>query len=48
MNKTKIEWADYTINPVKGLCPMACPVCFITCSMVNVIREVHYASNRRN
>ncbi len=24
MNKTKIEWCDYTINPVKGLCPMAC------------------------
>jgi protein gp37 len=28
MNKTKIEWADYTINPVKGLCPMACPYCY--------------------
>ncbi len=24
MNKTKIEWCDYTINPVKGLCPTAC------------------------
>jgi protein gp37 len=24
MNKTKIEWADYTINPVKGLCPVDC------------------------
>ncbi len=24
MPKTKIPWADYTINPVKGLCPMAC------------------------
>ncbi len=24
MNKTKIEWCDYTINPIKGLCPMAC------------------------
>ncbi len=24
MNKTKIEWCDYTINPVKGLCPMHC------------------------
>ncbi len=24
MNKTKIPWADYTINPVKGLCPMDC------------------------
>ncbi len=23
-NKTKIEWCDYTINPVKGLCPMHC------------------------
>jgi len=28
MNKTKIEWCDYTINPVKGLCPMACPYCY--------------------
>jgi protein gp37 len=24
MNKTAIEWCDYTINPVKGLCPMDC------------------------
>lgn len=28
MNKTKIEWCDYTINPVKGLCPMACTYCY--------------------
>lgn len=28
MNQTKIEWCDYTINPVKGLCPMACPYCY--------------------
>jgi protein gp37 len=28
MNRTKIEWCDYTINPVKGLCPMACPYCY--------------------
>jgi len=28
MSKTKIEWADYTINPVKGLCPMACDYCY--------------------
>ncbi len=28
MNKTKIPWADYTLNPVKGLCPMACPYCY--------------------
>lgn len=28
MNKTKIEWCDYTINPVKGLCPMACYYCY--------------------
>lgn len=26
--KTKIEWCDYTINPVKGLCPMACDYCY--------------------
>ncbi len=24
MGKTKIEWCDYTLNPVKGLCPVAC------------------------
>ena len=28
MNKTAIEWCDYTINPVKGLCPMACDYCY--------------------
>ena len=24
MSKTKIEWCDYTINPIKGLCPVDC------------------------
>ena len=28
MNKTKIPWCDYTANPVKGLCPMACSYCY--------------------
>ncbi len=35
MSKTKIEWVKnqdgsqgYTINPVKGLCPVACPYCY--------------------
>jgi protein gp37 len=28
MNRTKIEWCDYVINPVKGLCPMACSYCY--------------------
>lgn len=28
MQKTKIEWANFTINPVKGLCPMACSYCY--------------------
>ncbi len=28
MNRTKIPWADFSINPVKGLCPMACPYCY--------------------
>lgn len=23
-----IGWCDHTINPVKGLCPMACPYCY--------------------
>jgi len=28
MNKTDIEWCDFTINPVKGLCPVACSYCY--------------------
>jgi protein gp37 len=28
MIKSKIEWTDYTINPVKGLCPVACSYCY--------------------
>ncbi|MBA7637626.1 hypothetical protein ES703_45272 [subsurface metagenome] len=35
MNKTKIEWVKnpdktqgYSLNPVKGKCPMACPYCY--------------------
>ncbi len=28
MNKTKIEWADYVWNPIKGLCPVGCWYCY--------------------
>jgi len=28
MNRTKIEWADYTWNPIKGLCPVGCWYCY--------------------
>jgi|SRR3990167_1175044 len=28
MSKTKIEWCDYSVNPVKGLCPVACSYCY--------------------
>lgn len=28
MQKTRIDWCDYTLNPVKGLCPMACSYCY--------------------
>jgi protein gp37 len=28
MNKTKIEWCDFTWNPIKGLCPEACWYCY--------------------
>ena len=28
MSKSKIEWCDYAINPVKGLCPVACSYCY--------------------
>ncbi len=28
MKKSKIEWCDYTINPIKGYCPNDCPYCY--------------------
>jgi protein gp37 len=28
MNKTKIEWCDFTWNPIKGLCPVGCWYCY--------------------
>lgn len=28
MQKTKIEWADYSWNPVKGICPNNCWYCY--------------------
>jgi len=28
MNKTKIEWADYTWNPIRGLCSVGCWYCY--------------------
>jgi protein gp37 len=28
MSKTKIEWCDISINPVKGLCPVVCSYCY--------------------
>jgi protein gp37 len=28
MNKTKIEWCDYSWNPIKGLCPVGCWYCY--------------------
>ena len=28
MIRTKIEWCDFSINPIKGLCPMACDYCY--------------------
>jgi len=28
VQKTGIEWCDYTSNPVRGYCPMACPYCY--------------------
>ena len=28
MAETKIDWADYSLNPVKGLCPMGCTYCY--------------------
>lgn len=28
MSKTRIEWCDFSTNPVKGLCPVACSYCY--------------------
>ena len=28
MNKTRIDWADYTINPIKGMCKNDCWYCY--------------------
>lgn len=28
MQKTKIEWCDYSWNPIKGLCPVGCWYCY--------------------
>lgn len=28
MNKTEIEWCDYTWNPIKGICPVGCWYCY--------------------
>ena len=28
MNKSKIEWTDYSWNPIKGLCPVGCWYCY--------------------
>lgn len=30
MPKTKIDWADYSLNPIKGLCKYNCPYCYAT------------------
>jgi len=30
MQKTKIEWADYSWNPIKGRCPKNCWYCYAT------------------
>ena len=27
---SKIEWCDRTLNPIRGLCPHACPYCYMT------------------
>ncbi|MEW6097344.1 MAG: DUF5131 family protein [bacterium] len=28
LSKTKIDWADYTINPIKGICKHNCSYCY--------------------
>ncbi len=28
MQKTKIDWADYVWNPIKGVCPVGCWYCY--------------------
>ena len=29
MNKTGIDWCEFTSNPVKGECPVDCPYCYV-------------------
>ncbi|KKK76907.1 hypothetical protein LCGC14_2858920, partial [marine sediment metagenome] len=28
MQKSKIEWTDYSLNPIKGYCPNTCSYCY--------------------
>ncbi|GAH61451.1 unnamed protein product [marine sediment metagenome] len=28
MSQSGIEWTDWTLNPIKGKCPVACPYCY--------------------
>lgn len=29
MNRSKIEWTEYTSNPVRGECPVGCSYCYV-------------------
>lgn len=40
MGKTKIEWADMTLNIVTGECPMQCQYCYMQ-SMQTRFPEIH-------
>jgi protein gp37 len=50
LNKSKVEWCDYSINPVKGLCPMDCkdnqgkPYCYARRMYQNPRYKTMYAN----
>jgi protein gp37 len=44
MQKSKIEWTDFTINPVKGLCPMACSYCYARRMYLNPFYKSMYGN----
>ena len=52
MNKTKIEWTDYSWNPIKGICPVGCWYCYASkiYKRFNILNHyvLHDPFNERN
>ena len=43
MQKSRIEWTDYSVNPIKGLCPVACSYCYAR----KMYKRFHWDENIR-